>query len=118
MSASKRAREISIHCPLTKARDGAAGRQVWAMLLLPLGEGDSMWPSAPSKDCRVTLGRRWAASTAEEEKDKGDDLDGSEMLSRRGGGGGWQGQGQGWGWAGELRRAGRGEKVVLDREGV
>lgn len=63
-----------MHCPLTKAREGATGRQVWAaiLLLLLLVEGDSTWPSAPSKGCRVTAWRCWAAFTAEEEKDRGD----------------------------------------------
>ena len=73
MSASNRAREMRTHCPLTKAREGAAGRPVLAIMPL-LVEGDSTWPSAPSKGCRVIPGRRWAAFTAEEEKDRGDDL--------------------------------------------
>lgn len=66
MSASKRAREMSTHCPLTKAREGAEGRQVWAV---PPVEGDSLLCPAPSKGCRVTVGSFWAAFTAEE-KDK------------------------------------------------
>lgn len=64
MSASKRAREMSTHRPLTKPSEGAEGRWVCATL-----------PSAPSKGCRVTLGRRWAAFTAEEEKDRGDNTE-------------------------------------------
>lgn len=56
MSASKRAREMSMHCPLTKAREGAEGRPVCAMLL------------APSKGRRVTVRRRWTAFTAKEKR--------------------------------------------------
>lgn len=55
---------MSTHCPLTKAREGADGRQAWAMLLLV--DGDSLMPSAPSKGCRVTVERCWAAVTVEE----------------------------------------------------
>lgn len=65
MSASKRTREMSTHCPLTKASEGAKGRQVWAT---PEVEGDSLLSSAPSKGCRVTVGRLWAAFTAEEKE--------------------------------------------------
>lgn len=72
MSASKRAREMSTHCPLTKAREGAEGRQVWAT---PPVESDSLLSSAPSKGSRVTVGRLWAALTAEE-KDRCDQVDG------------------------------------------
>lgn len=43
-----------MHCPLTKAREGAEGRLVCTILL------------APSRGCRVTVGRHWAAFTAEE----------------------------------------------------
>ena len=57
MSASKRAREMSTHRPLTKAREGAEGRQAWTT---PPAEGNSLLSSASSKGCRVTEGRLWA----------------------------------------------------------
>lgn len=56
MSASKRAREMSMHCPLTKVREGAEGKPVCATLL------------APSKGCRVTVWRRWAAFTVKQKR--------------------------------------------------
>lgn len=73
MSASKRAREMSTHRPLTKAREGAEGRQAWTT---PPAEGNSLLSSASSKGCRVTEGRLWAAFTAEEKDicDKVDDF--------------------------------------------
>lgn len=53
-----------MHCPLTKAREDADGRLVWAT------------PPATSKGFRVTVDRRWAAFTArEEEKDRHDEVD-------------------------------------------
>lgn len=101
MSASKRAREMSTHCPLTKAREGAEGRLVCDT------------PLASSKGCKVTVERCWAAFTAEEEENQRcDKVDDFHMpWDAQAGKGGRQGQEK-------LHVAGRREKALLDCKGL
>ena len=102
MSASKRAREMSRHCPLTNASEGAGGRPVGAMLL------------APSRGCRVTVGRCWTAFTAEEEKNRCHKVDDFHVVLGCSGRQGCR--------VGERSReqhvAGRREKALLDWEAL
>lgn len=73
-----------MHCPLTNLREEADGRLVCATLLVP------------SKGCRVTVRRRWAALTAEEEEDRSDKVGDFHMpWDTQVGRGGGRGRGKG-----------------------
>lgn len=92
-----------MHCPLTNLREEAEGRLVCATLL------------APSKGCRATVRRPWAALTAkEEEEDRSDKLgDFHVPWDAQAGRGGGRARGKA-----EFCPAGGQEKARLDWQGL